>query len=139
MPSGEGRGVTHLAELAGQLSTAHLQPRSSRPDQSTGAWVWPPDVASAADPRSRVPQLSRRLVTRNRPLSRADVMITGVAPRYQAHRNFSGAPLCRSAAWRASQTAHRRALEEFRCRDLCPKATSGLVGAGGPAGASGLV
>src|SRR3954465_15528682 len=57
-------------------------------------------------------------------------MITGVAPRYQAHRNFSGAPLCRSAAWRASQTAHRRALEEFRCRNLCPKATSGLVGAG---------
>src|SRR3954451_2168946 len=81
-------------------------------------------------PRSRVPQLSRRLVTRNRPLSRADVMITGVAPRYQAHRNFSGAPLRRSAAWRASQTAHRRALEELRRRDLCPKATSGLVGAG---------
>src|SRR3954463_11382682 len=79
---------------------------------------------------TRVPQLSRRLVTRNRPLSRADVMITGVAPRYQAHRNFSGAPLRRSAAWRASQTAHRRALEELRRRDLCPKATSGLVGAG---------
>src|SRR4051812_45520212 len=79
---------------------------------------------------ARVPQLSRRLVTRNRPLSRADVMITGVAPRYQAHRNFSGAPLRRSAAWRASQTAHRRALEELRRRDLCPKATSGLVGAG---------
>src|SRR3954447_10058864 len=57
-------------------------------------------------------------------------MITGVAPRYQAHRNFSGAPLRRSAAWRASQTAHRRALEELRRRDLCPKATSGLVGAG---------
>src|SRR3954452_9316973 len=57
-------------------------------------------------------------------------MITGVAPRYQAHRNFSGAPLRKSAAWRASQTAHRRALEELRRRDLCPKATSGLVGAG---------
>src|SRR3954463_6652476 len=86
--------------------------------------------ATARCALARVPQLSRRLVTRNRPLSRADVMITGVAPRYQAHRNFSGAPLRRSAAWRASQTAHRRALEELRRRDLCPKATSGLVGAG---------
>src|SRR3954470_21803470 len=141
-------GTSQERLCAGQRPGARLRPLTGERLRSSDAGIFArrplPDWSGRGGPAgasglvsapvalapSRVPQLSRRLVTRNRPLSRADVMITGVAPRYQAHRNFSGAPLRRSAAWRASQTAHRRALEELRRRDLCPKATSGLVGAG---------
>src|SRR3954451_19318291 len=102
--------ATHSAyHLHGAPSTP---PRSERSD------------GQPVDATTRVPQLRRRLVTRNRPLNSADTMITGGEPRHPAHRLFPGARPCRSASYCASQTAHRGGPRDLRRRDLCPKVTS---------------
>src|SRR3954452_4293585 len=89
---------------------------------------------------ARVPQLSRRLVTRNRPLSRADVMITGVAPPVTRRTGTSQERLC--AGQRSGARLRPLTGERLRSSDAGIFARRPLPdwsGRGGPAGASGLV
>src|SRR4051794_31661753 len=83
-PQGESEGPTFITR------TAPITRRSDHlPTHRPPFTVRDPPHHKGAQLAARVPQLRRRRVTRNPPLSRADAVITGSVPRHQAHRDFS--------------------------------------------------